>query len=66
MCIQADVVVAGVGVIPSTDFVKDAGVSMTKHGFINTDGHLRVMKADSTEVLPNVYAAGDVAMWPAL
>jgi len=63
--LEADLVVAGVGVIPSTDFVKDAGLSLTKHGFINTDAHLRVMNTDSDEVLPNVYAAGDVATWPA-
>ena len=52
--------VAGVGVIPNTEFVKDCGFSLTKHGFINTDAHLRVMKSggDSQEVLPNVYVRG--------
>lgn len=57
--------VAGVGVIPSTEYLKDSGLSINKYGFINVDKNLRVVKEGSDdEVFENIYAAGDVAMYP--
>ena len=55
--------VAGVGVIPSTEFLKDSGVSLTKQGFVNVDKHLRV-KSTEDQIIPNVFAAGDIVMYP--
>jgi len=61
---QADVVIAGVGVKPATDFLKDSGVSMSKHGFVNVDRHMRVLQEDGQKPFDNVYAGGDIAFFP--
>jgi 3-phenylpropionate/trans-cinnamate dioxygenase ferredoxin reductase component len=50
--IQADAVIAGVGVVPETDLAKAAGIAV-EDGII-VDEHLRTS-------MPNVFAAGDVA-----
>nr|CAB3220717.1 apoptosis-inducing factor 3-like [Phallusia mammillata] len=63
--LEADLVIAGVGVIPSTEFLKDTGMSLTSHGFVNVDKHLRIVKAGTEgEVFENIFAAGDIAMFP--
>lgn len=58
--------IAGVGVIPSTEFLGDSGISLTSHGFVNVDRYMRCMKKDSDgkDVFENIYAAGDIAMYP--
>jgi len=64
--IDCDVLVAGVGVIPSTAFLQketSSAISMTKQGFVNTDKYLRVLDTDN-KVIPDVYAAGDIVMYP--
>jgi NADPH-dependent 2,4-dienoyl-CoA reductase/sulfur reductase-like enzyme/nitrite reductase/ring-hydroxylating ferredoxin subunit len=52
--LAADLVVAGVGVRPATDFLK--GVPLNPDGSVSVDKYLRV--ADS------LYAAGDIARFP--
>ncbi|XP_064382581.1 apoptosis-inducing factor 3-like [Halichondria panicea] len=51
--LEADVVVAGVGVVPATEFLKDSGVPMTPRGEVIVDKHM--MATDG------VFAAGDIA-----
>ena len=52
--LEADVVVVGIGVRPSTEFVR--GVELDPDGGLPVDGSLRVA--------PGVWAAGDVARYP--
>ena len=69
--------VAGIGVNPCTDFLKDSGISLSEHGFINVDQHLRVQEGRTSlptkrncskqkliAFIPDVFAAGDVVMYP--
>lgn len=51
---ETDVVIEAVGVKPSTDFVKDAGIHMMDNGAIVVDTHMQTNK-------PSIYAAGDCA-----
>uniref|UniRef100_H2Z8R5 Rieske domain-containing protein n=1 Tax=Ciona savignyi TaxID=51511 RepID=H2Z8R5_CIOSA len=63
--LEADLVIAGVGMIPATEFLKDNGMSISSHGFLNVDKHMRVLKSsDAGEVFENIFAAGDIAMFP--
>ena len=52
--LPADLVVAGVGVQPATDFLK--GVPLNPDGSVTVDRQLRVA--------PDLYAAGDIARFP--
>lgn len=52
--LAAELVVAGVGVKPATDFLK--GVPLNPDGSVTVDQHLRVA--------PDLYAAGDIARFP--
>ena len=52
--IAADVVVVGIGVSPSTDFLAD--IALHKDGGVLADEHLRIG--------PDVYAAGDITHFP--
>ncbi len=52
--LPADLVVAGVGVKPATDYVK--GVPLNPDGSITVDRHLRAA--------PDLFAAGDIARFP--
>ncbi len=52
--VVADVVVVGIGVIPNTDWLADAGLDLD-------DG---VVTDDHCLAAPGVVAAGDVARWP--
>ena len=56
--------IAGVGVKPATDFLKGSGISMSKHGFVNVDRHMRVLQEDGEKPFSNVYAGGDIAFFP--
>lgn len=57
-------VIAGIGIIPATEYLRNSGVSLTSHGFVNVDRHMRVLKADTKQPVPNVFAGGDIAMFP--
>lgn len=56
--IPADLIVAGVGVAPATQFLKESGINLEKDGGIKVDEYLRVPGVD------NVYALGDIAVYP--
>ncbi|MEP7213465.1 MAG: FAD-dependent oxidoreductase [Acidobacteriota bacterium] len=52
--IDADVVIVGIGVSPSTEFL--SGFELHKDGGVIADAHL--------QIAPDVYAAGDIAHFP--
>lgn len=54
--LPADVVLSGIGVVPSTGFMKDTSVQMNKYGHIIVD---KFMKADE-----GIYAGGDIVSYP--
>lgn len=54
--LPCDVVIAGVGVVPATDFLKDSGLPMSGRGEVVVNGN---MCAEG-----DVYAAGDIARFP--
>ncbi|KAK3723231.1 Apoptosis-inducing factor 1 [Vermiconidia calcicola] len=57
--LQADLVVEGVGIRPSTDYLKDnSSVQLEK------DGSLSVDESFAVKGLKNVYAIGDIATYP--
>nr|XP_018672421.2 apoptosis-inducing factor 3-like [Ciona intestinalis] len=45
------------GMKPATQFLRDSEIRLTQRGFIQVDGHM-------TTKVPNVYAIGDVTMFP--
>ena len=53
--LQADVVVAGLGIVPNTELAKKAGLAVNNG--IGVDDHLKTSD-------PDIYAAGDVAAFP--
>ena len=53
----------GVGVVPATEFLKNSKLSMTRHGFVEVDRHMRVLNEEK-EPFNNVYAGGDIAFFP--
>ena len=53
----------GVGVAPATEFLKNSQLSMTIHGFVEVDRHMRVLNEEK-EPFSNVYAGGDIAFFP--
>lgn len=61
--LDADLVIAGVGVIPSTGFLQETSIQLTKQGFVTCDKYLRVLDGENC-VIPDVYAAGDIVMYP--
>ncbi|XP_078492604.1 apoptosis-inducing factor 3-like [Ciona intestinalis] len=63
--LEADLVIAGVGMIPATEFLKDTGIQISSHGFVGVDRHMRALKSSGDgEIFENIYAAGDIAMFP--
>ena len=54
--LSCDVVIAGVGVVPATEFLKDSGLPLSGRGEVVVDGN---MCAEG-----DVYAAGDIARFP--
>jgi hypothetical protein len=52
--VPCDFVVAAIGVVPNTDFLKDSGINLSKGGAIETDDALRAS-------VPDVWSAGDCA-----
>ena len=55
--LQADVVIMGVGVRPSTDYLRSSGWELEKDGGVKVDEYLRVIGKD------DVFAAGDIATY---
>nr|CAB3220714.1 apoptosis-inducing factor 3-like [Phallusia mammillata] len=55
--LDADVVVVGIGVNPATQFLNDSELRLTDRGFIPVDARMQTK-------VPNVYAVGDVALFP--
>lgn len=53
--LQADVVVAGLGIVPNTELARKAGLAVNNG--IGVDDHLKTSD-------PDIYAAGDVAAFP--
>ncbi len=51
--IEADLVILSIGVKPLSRIAADAGIKITKRGYIITDDHMRTSD-------PNVFAVGDV------
>ncbi len=56
--LPCDFVIMGVGVAPATEFLKGSGIQIEKDGGIRVDEYLRVRH------VPDVYAIGDVAIYP--
>jgi len=56
--IETDAVIMGVGVGPATGFLKDSGFTLERDGGVKVDEFLRVHD------LQNVYAIGDIAVYP--
>jgi NADPH-dependent 2,4-dienoyl-CoA reductase/sulfur reductase-like enzyme len=54
--LSCEVVIAGVGVVPATEFLKDSGLPLSGRGEVVVDGN---MCAEG-----DVYAAGDIARFP--
>ena len=54
--LSCEVVIAGVGVVPATEFLKDSGLPLSERGEVVVDGN---MCAEG-----DVYAAGDIARFP--
>nr|XP_039266957.1 apoptosis-inducing factor 3-like [Styela clava] len=55
--IDADIVIAGVGVVPSTTYLKGSGIKTDNRGFVPVDKYLQTN-------IPNIYAAGDITVFP--
>lgn len=55
--LQADAVVAGLGITPNVQLAQEAGLELAQGG-VQVDAHLRTSD-------PHIYAAGDVAAFPA-
>uniref|UniRef100_A0A1I8AVG0 Rieske domain-containing protein n=1 Tax=Steinernema glaseri TaxID=37863 RepID=A0A1I8AVG0_9BILA len=55
--IPADVVVAGIGVLPNTEFLKDSGIQMDSRGFVLVSEILETNVKD-------IYAIGDACAFP--
>ncbi|PLW49317.1 hypothetical protein PCASD_02642 [Puccinia coronata f. sp. avenae] len=61
--VECDGVVLGVGVMPNTDLLKDAGIALEKDGSVVVDEFLRVKDSKAQKA---VYAIGDIAKYPDL
>ena len=60
--IEADCVVAALGALRNTEWLAGAGLAVSLKG-VRVDTHCRVLTA-TRAVVPDVFAAGDVAHWP--
>ncbi|KAJ1954012.1 Apoptosis-inducing factor 1 [Dispira parvispora] len=65
--LPADVVLVAVGVRPNTDWLKNSAIPLTPQGAVTVNRYLQV---DTTETTPqhldNVYAVGDIALFPSV
>ncbi|KAI9561897.1 hypothetical protein GHT06_012859 [Daphnia sinensis] len=55
--LKADILIAGLGVLPSTDFLRDSEIILDSRGFVPVDERMRTNCSD-------VYAVGDIASFP--
>jgi len=55
--IPADVVIMGVGVQPTTDFLKSSNITMNERGFVTVDKRMK-------SSLEDVYVGGDIVEFP--
>ncbi|XP_066983971.1 apoptosis-inducing factor 3-like isoform X2 [Macrobrachium rosenbergii] len=55
--VEADMVVAGVGVVPDTDFLSGSGITLNERGYVEVDGFLETN-------VPNIYCGGDIVSFP--
>lgn len=56
--LEADAVIMGVGVRPSTDYLKESGFKLEKDASIKVDEYLKVIGHD------DIFAVGDIATYP--
>lgn len=56
--LTCDFVIMGVGVAPATEFLKGSGIQIEIDGGVRVDEYLRVRN------VPDVYAIGDIAIYP--
>ncbi len=61
--LAADVVVAGIGTIPNTEWLNDSGIDITNG--VRVDEYCRALSATGS-VIPGVFAVGDIASFPLL
>lgn len=59
--LAADVVVAGIGTIPNTEWLSDSGIDITNG--VRVDEYCRALSSTGS-VIPGVFAAGDIASFP--
>jgi NADPH-dependent 2,4-dienoyl-CoA reductase/sulfur reductase-like enzyme len=59
--LAADVVVAGIGTIPNTEWLADSGMDLTNG--VRVDEYCRVLSNEGS-ILYGVYAVGDIASFP--
>ncbi|KAJ1656002.1 Apoptosis-inducing factor 1 [Dispira simplex] len=65
--LPADVVLVAVGVRPNTDWLKDSAIPLTSQGAVTVNRYLQVDTTKTTSHhLDNVYAVGDIALYPYL
>ncbi|KAB7495771.1 Apoptosis-inducing factor 3 [Armadillidium nasatum] len=55
--IEAEVVVAGIGVVPATDYLKDTKVNLNKGGYVVVNEEMRTNVED-------IYSGGDIVSFP--
>jgi len=55
--LKADVLIAGIGVEPTTNFIRNSGIKLDERGFILVNSHMQTSD-------PFVYACGDIAVFP--
>ncbi|XP_076337214.1 apoptosis-inducing factor 3-like isoform X2 [Tachypleus tridentatus] len=56
-CLPADLCILGIGVTPSTDFLKDSGINVNEQGQIIVDKYMQTNKE-------GIFAAGDIVTFP--
>ncbi len=60
--IEADIVVAAIGAVRNVEWLEGSGLAADEGGVL-CDGYCRVLRANG-DIVPDVFAAGDVARWP--
>ncbi len=55
--LEADLLVAGIGIVPDTALARAAGLALDERGAVLVDEFLHTSD-------PSIYAAGDIANWP--
>lgn len=58
--LPCDMIIMGVGVAPTTEFLKGSGIVLEKDGGVRVDEYMKVRSVPSGDV----YAIGDIAIYP--